>query len=95
MPFNPSSIDNPWEFEDCVRRASQLLFDPTLPERRVKRNRNYRIGVLQILDGLLSETPFTVLEGMERISSQFPRVEPPEVHKTTVEIDLPVSSESE
>lgn len=79
MSFNPTSIDNPWEFEALVRQASQRLFDPSLTPRRLERNRQYRIGLLQILDGLANETPFDVVEGMDRISEQFPKVETPPV----------------
>jgi hypothetical protein len=95
MSFGPNTVDDMWSFEDFVRRVTQKLFDPALPDRRIQRNRAYRLGLLQIMDGLQSETPFDVVEGMDRIAAQFPRMDTV-VHKTPVEMDIgPVSSESE
>lgn len=75
MSFNPSIIDNTWEFEAFVRQTTQRLFDPAVSQRRQERNRQYRIGLLEILDGLANEAPSDVVDGMDRIAEQFPRVE--------------------
>jgi hypothetical protein len=77
MSFNASMIDNPWEFEAFVRQTTQRLFDTALHPRRQERNRQYRIGLLEILDGLANETPADVVEGVDRIAEQFPRVAAP------------------
>jgi hypothetical protein len=89
MSFNQNSADNMWEFEDLVRRASQRLFDPTLSPARVARNRNYRIGILQLLGGVTNESPFDVAEGIERIVEVFPSLASPNLRLITGDAEKP------
>ncbi len=81
MPFSPSAVDNMWSLEDFTRRVTQHLFDPTLPPHHQDRNKRYRLGLMKIMDGLVTEDPEVIVEGMDLIAAVFPHlaipVDPP------------------
>jgi hypothetical protein len=75
--FNPSAIDNAWEFDDHVRRnISRLSDDEHLSKPRRARNRIYREAILHLIEGLATESPFEVSEAFELIASQFHLTQP-------------------
>lgn len=70
--MNSQEIANSmWAFEDSSRRCAQKLFewtaDPKLSERRMQ----YRVALLNVMQGLEREDPFFVAAGFHLIGTQF------------------------
>jgi hypothetical protein len=83
MTVNTDVAHNPWAFDNFQRHAMQALFDERVNPDHLERNRNYREGLLQILDGLAKENPFDVSDGVMQIARQFGGLvePPPRVHQ--------------
>lgn len=72
MTVNPASIHDMWLFQDILARATQKLFEDS-DDEDVKRLRAHRRrGLLHVIDGLVTENPWSFLSGSQMLADTMP-----------------------
>lgn len=71
MAVQRGVANDPWLLDDWWRRTVMQLFNDQLPQQRQNRNRQYREGLLTLIEGLTHENPFDIKEGIAQIEAVF------------------------
>lgn len=68
MTVDRRVANDPWVFDDYLRRTMQALFDVSVSIERQERNQQYREGLLALIDGLTHENVFGINDGIQQIA---------------------------
>lgn len=71
MTVQRAVANDPWMFDDWWRRTVLVLFNDQLSAQRQARNRQYREGLLTLIEGLTHENPFDISAGIDQIKAVF------------------------
>jgi hypothetical protein len=71
MTVSKAVANDPWMLDDWWRRTVMQLFNDQLSPARQNRNRQYREGLLTLIEGLTHENPFDVSDGIDQIGRVF------------------------